>query len=243
MYWYGYGGNSAFNALALSGGALAFLSFIGFIASIVCTVLLYRKFVSTGKATPLGLKKDWGPFIRFESLLIEKILIVLYLFIALSIAFGCAASIISSLFGIMYDPASVLLAILGFLILFVILEVLHRLFFEFMMMTILIWKNTSVIRKTLSGGDDACSAIASPMSEYVKAATAPTPSADSASASHPVAAPQSFVEQKKEVVVDVQPTEPVTVAPPAPSSEWVCSACGFTNVSGSFCAHCGTKRS
>ena len=94
MYGYGYG----YNAFANTLGTGLVLGFIAFVAAIVVTVLLYRKFIASANVHKLpGVKHDWGPFFRFEHLIIENILKVLYIFAACLIAFECAASIITSL--------------------------------------------------------------------------------------------------------------------------------------------------
>lgn len=150
MYGYGYG----YNAFANTLGTGLVLGFIAFVAAIVVTVLLYRKFISTDNIHKVpGVKHDWGPFFRFEHLIIENILKVLYIFAACLIAFECAASIITSLLSIMYDPGAAFAGIIVMLIVCVVLEVINRLWFEFSLLTVLIWKNTSAIRKSVSGSD------------------------------------------------------------------------------------------
>ena len=79
---------------------LVFLSVVAFIASIVLTVILYRKFVSPDsvhKITP-GVS-GWATFFRFDHLLVENILKALYMFFAFEIAFQCIALIIGVPFG------------------------------------------------------------------------------------------------------------------------------------------------
>lgn len=147
----------SYGSVATQAGAGLVLAFIAFIAAIVVTVIFYRKFISVDNVykTP-GVKGDWGPFFRFEHLIIENILKVLYIFTASLIAFECAASIITSFFGFMYDAGAAFGGIIFFLILFVVLEIINRLWFEFSLLTVLIWKNTSAIRKSVAA-DDASS--------------------------------------------------------------------------------------
>lgn len=147
----------SYGSVATQAGVGLVLAFIAFIAAIVVTVIFYRKFISVDNVykTP-GVKGDWGPFFRFEHLIIENILKVLYIFTASLIAFECAASIITSFFGFMYDAGAAFGGIIFFLILFVVLEIINRLWFEFSLLTVLIWKNTSAIRKSVAA-DDASS--------------------------------------------------------------------------------------
>lgn len=147
---YGYGYNTMANTIGIG----LVLGFIAFVAAIVVTVLFYKKFIAVDNIHKVSnLKHDWGPFFRFEHLIIENILKVLYIFAACLIAFECAASIITSLFSIMYDPGAAFAGILIMLIVCVVLEVLNRLWFEFALLTVLIWKNTSAIRKSVAGTD------------------------------------------------------------------------------------------
>ena len=68
-YGYGYGHNAFANTL----GTGLVLGFIAFVAAIVVTVLLYRKFIASANVHILpGVKHDWGPFFRFEHLIIRK---------------------------------------------------------------------------------------------------------------------------------------------------------------------------
>ena len=147
----------SYGSVATQAGVGLVLAFIAFIAAIVVTVIFYRKFISVDNVykTP-GVKGDWGPFFRFEHLIIENILKVLYIFTASLIAFECDASIITSFFGFMYDAGAAFGGIIFFLILFVVLEIINRLWFEFSLLTVLIWKNTSAIRKSVAA-DDASS--------------------------------------------------------------------------------------
>lgn len=148
--FYDLGYAFGYSAVAGSGTGIV-LSVIAFIAAIVVSAILYSKFISEKKvAGSTSVKRDWKPFFRFESLLIEKILKALYLFTACFIAFEAVANIITSLTVIVYNPGGVILGIIGALILGVILEILNRVGFEFSLMIVLIWKNTSDIKKSLT---------------------------------------------------------------------------------------------
>lgn len=154
-----YGMYGSYGSVATQAGVGLVLAFIAFIAAIVVTVIFYRKFISVDNVykTP-GVKGDWGPFFRFEHLIIENILKVLYIFTASLIAFECAASIITSFFAFMYDAGAAFGGIIFFLILFVVLEIINRLWFEFSLLTVLIWKNTSAIRKSVAADDTSSNA-------------------------------------------------------------------------------------
>lgn len=66
-------GSDIFSLLSLSGGIWLSLTLVAFIAAIVCTVLLYRKYVSEPGASKVpGAKHDFGPFLRFEKFWSEK---------------------------------------------------------------------------------------------------------------------------------------------------------------------------
>ena len=82
----------------------------------------------------------------------------LHHFLRRDLAFECAASIITSFFGFMYDAGAAFGGIIFFLILFVVLEIINRLWFEFSLLTVLIWKNTSAIRKSVAADDTSSNA-------------------------------------------------------------------------------------
>lgn len=157
-----------FSSIAATAGIGLVLMVLAFIAAIVVTVLLYRKYISAQKPVRVpGTKRDWGPFFRFENLIVEKILQALFIFTACLIAFESAASIITSIVGIAmypYGAGGAVISIIIVLIIFVVLEVINRIGFEFSIMTVLICKNTTAIRSKVCGdtpqpvrfaGDDA----------------------------------------------------------------------------------------
>lgn len=263
MYSYGIPGLST---LAMAGGTALTLLFLGFIAAIVVTVVFYQKFISEGKVAKIpGMKHDWGPYFRFETLIIEKILQVLYIFTACLIAFESAALILSSLFTLAYAPLETLIGIIIIAIVCVVLEVLNRLGFETTMLNILIWKNTAVIRKTVTGdssgqpvmvGDgpaprpsepapSARPVTPTPSVQHASAASSPTPHyqavqptpSEASQPTEPVSRPAAPAPQAPAT----QPTAPSTPAQPE-SHEWTCPSCGSHNKIGSFCGQCGTRR-
>lgn len=211
--------SSGMYALAYAGASIFVLGFIAFVAAIVVTVLLYKKYVSTGQPVKVpGAKRDWGPFFRFEDLWVEKILKALFIFVAALIAFESVAWMISALMLITVDAGAAFMSVIGIAILCIVLEVLNRVGFEFSMITILIWKNTNEIRKSVQGG----------------AVIAPVQPVAAAPEAQPVA-PAPVAAQPTQPVVSAQPTAPV-------STGWTCSSCGHENKSGSFCAQCGKPK-
>lgn len=68
MYGYSSYGSDLFSLLGFAGGIWLSLTFIAFVAAIVYTVLLYRKYVSSFDKNQLkNAKHDFGPFLRFEN--------------------------------------------------------------------------------------------------------------------------------------------------------------------------------
>ena len=102
MYGYGYGyenygyGGPSFG-IGAAGGIFVTLVVIGFIAAIVLAVVVYRKYASDGNEQPLSFKdkSTWGPFLRFDKLVIDKILRALYIFCAIFTAFFFLALVLS----------------------------------------------------------------------------------------------------------------------------------------------------
>lgn len=73
MYGYSSYGSDLFSLLGFAGGIWLSLTFIAFVAAIVCTVLLYRKYVSSFDKNQLkNAKHDFGPFLRFWEILVRK---------------------------------------------------------------------------------------------------------------------------------------------------------------------------
>lgn len=257
---YGYGGG--YGALAASTSVGLLLGFIAFIAAIVVTVLFYKKYVAVDNIHEIpGFKHDWGPFFRFEHLIIENILKVLYIFTASLILFECAALIISSLFSIMYDPGATLVGIIVIAIVCFVLEVLNRLGFEFSLLTVLIWKNTSAIRKSVAGDSDpslgtnfqayqsvnsqnATGQSYASMPQTSHGYTVPQPPSGQSFGSAPAqgGATQNSAQPQTQPVQPVQPTQPVSSQVPLQSTAWTCPSCGAFNKSGAFCAQCGTRK-
>ena len=191
---------------------LIFLSVIAFIASIVLTVILYRKFItpdSVRKITP-GTS-GWATFFRFDHLLVENILKALYMFFAIYTALQGIALLLGfpALPSVHFDFGWIVMWIFIVIISVIIFEVLLRISFEFSLLTILIWKNTTAIRKTMEFGQPVAAALGAFNRAAVPTGVAPT-------------APNAAVQ--------------------AAAESWICPKCGHNNRTGKFCAKCGSKK-
>lgn len=262
-YAYGYGG---YNGLIATASIGLLLGFAAFVAAIVVTVLFYKKYIAVDnihKVQPSQALKhrDWGPFFRFEHLIVENILKVLYIFFASLIAFESAAGILSSLMGIFSDPGAVLFSIIFILIICLVLEVVTRLWFEFSLLTVLIWKNTSAIRKSVSKGEpeSAPSAPASgasvdgyasqqpfqqPVNYQQYAPAQPVTMSQSDFSTQPIDSSAVSSAPSEQPASASMPTPPVasSASDHSQSSEWTCSHCGAVNKAGSFCGQCGQEK-
>lgn len=248
MYGYSSYGPDLFSLLGFAGGIWLSLTFIAFIAAIVCTVLLYRKYVSSFDNNQLkNAKHDFGPFLRFEKFWSEKILIVLFIYNMCFIAFGSAAAVISLLSMLTYDVGSVFIAIFTVAMLFVLGEVFNRLFYEFFMLIVKMWRNTQDIRSAIVGNDafESASVYCEPAKEPYHQVSVNTQGSavapENTNANQRVAASEA---------VDFSKTNPLPVVQTPPQqgvfdqdSSWSCPACGASNKAGVFCSQCGKRRS
>lgn len=249
MYGYSSYGSDLFSLLGFAGGIWLSLTFIAFVAAIVCTVLLYRKYVySFDKAQLKSAKHDFGPFLRFEKFWSEKILIVLFIYNMCFIAFGSAAAVISLLSMLSYDIGSVFFGILTVVVIFVLGEVLNRLFYEFFMLIVKMWRNTQDICSAIVGYDALESAPVSsgsiPVSDHYCASVDSQWSdvvPEAVVTNQQVAAPMTGDSSKTNPLPVVQvPSQQDEINQTA---SWSCPACGASNKAGSFCAQCGNRRS
>lgn len=98
MYGYGYGYRDP------SGGFAALIIFliIAEIAALVCTIIGYRKFVSNQDVPAFKINdvNTWGPFSRFDKLIVGNVLRWFYLFSALSLGFGGVVFTLYCIFGL-----------------------------------------------------------------------------------------------------------------------------------------------
>ena len=263
---YGYGGygynSNPFDQLLGFGSAFGVLMFIAFIAAIVLTVMGYKRFISDKNELHLSFKdkESWGPFLRFDILLIDKILKALYIFSALLVLFGCAAGALSSL---SFGFGAFLASLVGMALLCILLEILLRVGYEFAMLNVMIARNTSDIRRKLfSDASAAPAAPTAPAPAPAPVAPAPVvPVAPAAPAPAPEAAPEAPVAPEPEPAPtpepdafetapttvldrsDQAPADPAPVAPTevAPKASF-CPNCGAPVEPGDhFCGACGHK--
>ncbi len=228
-------GSDIFSLLSLSGGIWLSLTLAAFIAAIVCTVLLYRKYVSEPGASKVpGAKHDFGPFLRFEKFWSEKILIVLFIYNMCFIAFGSAAAAISLLSTIAYSAAGAFFGVILVAVLFVLGEVSNRLFYEFFMLIVKMWRNTQDIRAAVASSPHSSVSDSKADASHVDSRGAVPRDEDASNA----------------VRLDLSPTSPISPVASASSSpkasndsSWTCASCGAKNKAGVFCSQCGKRRS
>lgn len=269
---YGYGSRSSLypSMLGMASGVAGALMFVAFIASIVLTVIIYRRFVSNKAAGGLKLKDraTWDKFFRFDSFIVDKILQVLYIFGAVSSVVFTVVAILLSLTG---GIGAFLAALIGGALLCLIYQVIHRALFELLMLGIVTARNAISIRRMMeqdrgivstesAGGEEPAPAPASAPVPPAPVPAAPVPPAAPTAAPEPptpaaapeppapTAAPEPPAPAPApEPAPEPTPAEPAPApAPepePAPADDAVtCPACGEKNEPGShFCGNCGGK--
>lgn len=135
-YTYGYDmlGHTAPNTSNFGMGGVIWLV-VAFILALIGCFVIYFLFVK--KDTKLNNKfLVWlREFLRFDKMLIENILKITYIFVALLITLGSFALIGTSF--------------LAFLITLVFGNIIARVIYEAALIRIMIWKNTTEIKKSL----------------------------------------------------------------------------------------------
>ena len=225
----------------LGSGFAGALLLVAFIASIVLTVIIYRRFVTNKAAGGLKLKDraTWDKFFRFDSFIVDKILQVLYIFGAVSSATFTVVMILLSLTG---GIVAFLAALIGGALLCLLYQVMHRALFELLMLGIVTARNAISIRRMMEQDRGIVSTESAGGEEPAPAPTsapvppAPAPAAPTTAPEPPTPAPAP--EPEPAPVPEPEPA-PEPASAPEPG---VCPACGEKNEPGShFCGNCGGK--
>lgn len=218
-----------------AGIVLIVLLVVALIASIVCTVIVYRRFVSTGDmygGRPVDKRAMLSSFLRFDTLVIEKLLKVLYLFGAISTVFFALAILISSIF---VSVNSFISTLVGIVVGVPISEVIHRIVYEFLMLNIVIARNTTDIKKMMHGGK--------PQTTFPL--TPPTPSVSPAPTTPPTpTTPPAYTPRQTQQTLAslVQPRSSMGTMSEAATPQSVCPHCHTPLKPGQkFCGVCGTS--
>ena len=165
-----YYNNYNYNAIS----ALPALLFIAVIVTVVLTVMIYKRYISSSNVKLIDFQdpRSVAAFLRFDTLLIDRILKALYLFNAIGLpVFGFAISL-----GVCFVDFGSGLATLFFMAVGVLVgEVLLRLMYEAAMLRVVIARNTIAIKRALgvpeeASGDDILDTTAEPSvtsSEFV----------------------------------------------------------------------------
>ena len=191
-------------------GFAAALMLVAFIASIVLTVMGYKRFIGTTTTLRVDPRdqRTWGPFLNFDTLIIDKVLKALYMFNAIFLALATVVGVIALLsqgFG------AFVAGIIGGAIAIIVGELILRLTYELIMMTIVIARNTSEIKRAMVGGEVAdADGISSLTSEPAPAYAAAAPQ------SAPAPAEPAYTYVPPAPVAPVAPVEPIAAPAPEP---------------------------
>lgn len=266
--YYGYNG---LNWLMAAGSASVVLLVIAFIAAIVLTVIVYREYISGygSKTVSFKDKSTWGPFFRFETFLVDKVLKALYIFAAIFTATAACAGVIIAIIAAAgvgsyngsYGIAAFFTILLSDVVSFIIFEFLARIGYELQIMFITLCQNTTAIRNKVVGvqvdtrPNRPVSRWAMPRqapavpvngAPYNAAQAAPTsPQAQPVAPTAPQTAPAPAAGPAATAPAPAPAAAPTPATAPKPASdeaEWTCPACGKTGNKGKFCGSCGAKR-
>ena len=128
--------NSFFSTSDVNGIAAASVwIIIAFVLAIIGAFLVYFLFVKSNKKFDNKFVTWLRDFLDFNSMLIETIMKIAYIFIALFITLGSFALISSSF--------------VSFLLMLIFGNIIARVTYEFVMITISIWKNTRDINRKM----------------------------------------------------------------------------------------------
>ncbi len=216
MYSYGY--TTLYSGTYVYETALSILLFVALIAALVLSVVFYVKFVKSDQDQKVSLTqpRELKSFLRFDTLIIDKVLRYMYLLCSLLVAFVDVAIVLASLAQgfISFVCTLVIGAVIG-----TVMELMVRLAFEFTMQLVVIGHNTTDIKNELH----AKTSVALPPAQGVPAASTPATASEVANSTAASA-----------------PSE----GPSEASIKKVCSNCSFENAAdATYCSHCGTKLS
>lgn len=217
-------------------GFVAALMLVAFIASIVLTVIGYKRFVGSASSKLRIDPRDqrtWGPFLNFDTLIIDRVIKALYMFNAIFLALATVVGVVAALFA---GFEEFLLAIIGGALALAAGELLLRLFYELVMMTVVIARNTSAIKRELCkdeiADEDGISSLtpAPAPVEAVYTYVPPAPVSTPAPAPEPGPAPEPIAAPEPEPEPEPEPAAPT------------CPQCGATvSADDKFCTSCGFK--
>lgn len=217
---YGYGSRGLYpSMLGLGSGMAGAFIFIGFLASIVLTIVIYRRFISNKAAGGLKLKDrgTWNKFFRFDSFIVDKILQVLYIFGAV---FSAVTTVLVILLSLTSGIGAFLAALIGGVILCLVYQVIHRALFELLMLGIVTARNAIAIRRMMEKDRGILSTESAGGEEPVPTpAPAPVPPAP-APAAPPVPPAPAAPEPPASTPAPEPASEPAPEPPaPAPAPE------------------------
>ncbi|MCR4870938.1 MAG: DUF4282 domain-containing protein [Atopobiaceae bacterium] len=214
-------------------GFLTALMLVAFIASIVLTIIGYKRFVGSASSKLRIDPRDqrtWGPFLNFDTLIIDRVIKVLYMFNAIFLALATVVGVIAALFA---GFEEFLLGIIGGAIALAAGELLLRLFYELVMMTVVIARNTSAIKRELCkdeiADEDGISSLTPAPAPVEAVYTYVPPAPVAAPAPAPAPEPDSEPDQESSPNPEPEPSAPTcpqccaTVSP----DDKFCTSCGF----------------
>lgn len=215
MYGSGYG--SALAGAGITTGLSLLLTIVAFVLSII----VYIKLAGAKADKVFKASWSWRGFFSFDTFMVSGILKYLYILSAFEIvAFGLSILIGSMVLG---GALGLLGGIFGSLTIIAFGELLCRVMFEFMMLSVKLTENSSIIKNVLVGGIDGSNVAGNGFGDDVFTAGAAMPP------QVPSPVPASV--------------DPFASSFPASATEsWTCPNCGRKNAKGSFCAGCGGPR-
>jgi len=201
-YGYGYGAGSVVTGV---------LVIVAIIAAIIVAIMGYRRYAADPMEARTNIKDQstWGPFLRFDTLLIDKIVKALYIFNALLVAFVYIAVLIGSLF----NGFGAFLATLIFGgLACIVVELLVRVFHESIMLAVIVARNTSDIKRMMGANGPGAGGIPTPVTPQ----PGPTPYAPAPSPTTGCPVPPTSPVPPNDFAVPTAPVAPVEPVRPTP---------------------------